>query len=205
MSADLRHPFSHSRAAVLLLCLLLVACSGGQRDSKKKVSAFLTGRSQSEENQATLQTPAGLTAATTQELFDLRRGITNLELMTSSPDAATTAAMLQRELNAFYQGTLPAREVAARAYDLGTSLELATSSLLLRLRKQCESRLREEEDLIAQLIQAGAPTRAPDQFKSLQDRFEAILAAFYEKQYSAVLDNLETLTSETQKLIDQSH
>jgi hypothetical protein len=191
--------YSRTLFAGSLLCI--VAACQKDSNSKKKVSAFLTGYSQYDRVPSSLPTPVGLGVATTQQLFDLRKGIVDLSQTTVVLGASTTATLLRREWNILYSGTLPVREVATRANDLNTSLELAKAQVRTCLRDECERRLRSAEDTIAQLIVADFPTRAPDELKAVQERLEKILAEYYEMQYIAVLRDLESLTRDTQKLL----
>src|SRR5690606_5321592 len=68
-------------------------------------------------------------------------------------------------------------------------------------RKHGEDELLKLEDKIAEAIAEEAPVHVPDELKNVQDRYEALLANFYDKQYDTVLASATNLRPDVDERI----
>lgn len=93
------------------------------------------------------------------------------------------------------------RDYKTGTLQAGSALGEIQSATIESKRKHGEDELLKLEDKVAEAIAEEAPVHVPDELKNVQDRYEALLANFYDKQYDTVLASASNLRPQVDELI----
>jgi len=139
---------------------------------------------------------------------DAENNLTKVRTAVKELTAAMGETYTPQELDRARENERQIAEKVEKARDYKSAIQQSSSALgeiqsatVQAKKKHSEDELLKLEDKIAEAIAEEAPVHVPDQLQDVQDRYEQLLANYYDKQYDSVLNASGILRPKVDELI----